>query len=91
MITNSEKLLDNVPTVREAINQMIRLRFLAATIVRDKIQRRLLEMAKHSVIQNSVEIPDLGAVEILKISDLKRETEEIDKKFVHRLLTKQVI
>jgi hypothetical protein len=91
MISNSELLLENISVVREAINQMTSLRFQAATIVRDKIRNKLMEIAKHSIINTSIEITDLGRVDILKISELKKEAEEIDKRFVHRLIAKEII
>lgn len=91
MISNSELLMENIDVVREAINQMTSLRFQAATIVRDKIRNKLMVIAKHSIINTSIEIPDLGRVEILKICELKKEAEEIDKKFVHRLIAKEII
>jgi hypothetical protein len=91
MISNSELLMENIDVVREAIIQMTSLRFQAATIVRDKIRNKLMVIAKHSIINSSIEIPDLGKVEILKISELKKEAEEIDKKFVHRLIAKEII
>ncbi len=91
MISNSELLMENIDVVREAINQMTSWRIQAATIVRDKIRNRLLGIAKSLTINSSIDIPDLGRVEILKISDLKKEAEEIDKRFVHRLILKEVI
>jgi hypothetical protein len=91
MISNSELLMENIDVVREAIEQMTSWRFQAATIVRDKIRNKLLDIAEPAIINTSIEIPDLGRVEILKISELNNETEEIDKKFVHRLIAKEVI
>jgi len=91
MLTNSELLGENIITVREAINKMISLRFQASTVVRDKIKGEISSVADSSIINSSVEIEDLGRVEFLKVYDLKRESEEIDKKYVNRLLTKEFI
>lgn len=91
MISNSELLMENIDVVREAIEQMTSWRFQAAIIVRDKIRNKLLDIAEPSIINTSIEIPDLGRVEILKISELKKEAEEIDKRFVHRLIAKEII
>lgn len=91
MISNSELLFDNIAVVREAIEQMTSWRFQAANIVREKIRNKLLEIADNSIINTSIEIPDLGRVEILKISEIKKESEEIDKRFVHRLISKEII
>lgn len=91
MLAQSVLLFENIKSVREAINQMTSLRFQAAAIVRDKIKNKLIEVAKHSIVNSPIEIPDLGRVEILKVNELKKETEEIDKKYVHRLIAKEII
>lgn len=91
MLANSELLYNNVLKVREAINQMTSLRFQAATIVRDKIKNKLMAIADTSIINTSTEIQDLGRVDFLKISELKKESEEIDKRYVHRLISKEII
>jgi len=77
--------------LREAINKMISLRFQASTVVRDKIKSELSSIANFSIINSSVEIEDLGSVAILKVFDLKIESEDIDKKYVNRLLKKEFI
>lgn len=91
MLTNSELLYDNVLKVREAITQMTSLRLQAATIVRDKIKSKLMAIANTSIINTSIEIQGLGRVEILKICELRKESEEIDKRYVHRLIPKDFI
>lgn len=91
LLVNSELLTKNVLKVREAIVQMTRLRFQASTIVRDKIKNKLMTIADSSIINTSIEIQDLGRVEFLKIRELKIESEEIDKRYVHRLIPKDVI
>lgn len=91
MLANSELLYNNVLRVRDAIDQMTRLRFRAATIVRDKIKNKLMAIADTSIINTSIEIQGLGRVEILKICELRKESEEIDKRYVHRLIPKDVI
>ena len=91
MLTDSELLYKNITTVRDAINKMIGLRFQASTVVRDKIKDELMSITDSRITDSSVEIEDLGRVEFLKVYDLKRESEEIDKKYVNHLLTKEVI
>ena len=91
LLTNSELLNENISIVRKAISQMTSWRMRASDFVRDKIKNKLLEIARTSIINSSIEIQDLGRVEILKICELKKESEEIDKKYVHRLIPKDVI
>lgn len=91
MLTNSDYLMDNIQIVRNAISQMTGWRMKAADFVRDKIKANLVELANNSIINSSFEVPDLGTVEILKVSELKKESENIDKKYVHRLLKKEIL
>lgn len=91
LLAESELLNKNVATVRKAISQMTSWRMRASDMVRDKIKNKLMVIARQPIINSSVEIQDLGRVEILKVSELKKESEEIDKKFVNRLLKKEII
>jgi len=91
MLTNSELLGKNIKTVRESINKIISLRFQASRVVRDKIKRELMSIANPSIINSSVEVEDLGRVEFLKVYDLKRNSEEIDKRYINHLLKKELI
>ncbi|MCF6158536.1 MAG: hypothetical protein E3K32_08160 [wastewater metagenome] len=91
LLTNTELLFENISTVRKAISQMTSWRMRASDFVRDRIKNKLLELAQASIINSSIEIQDLGRVDILKICELKKESEDIDKKYVHRLIQKDVI
>ncbi len=91
MLTQSEELYENISLVRKAISQMVSWRMQASDLVREKIKEKLLEIAKHSIINSSIEISELGRVEILKVYELKKESEEIDKKYVNRLIAKETI
>lgn len=91
LLTQSNELYENISTVRKAISQMISWRMKASDLVREKIKTKLLTIAKQPIINTSIEIPDLGRVEILKVIELKKDTEEIDKKFVHHLISKETI
>lgn len=91
LLAESELLNENISTVRKAISQMTSWRMKASDLVRDKIKNKLLEIADNSIVNTSIEIKDLGRVEFLKISELKKESEEIDKRFVHRLIPKETI
>lgn len=87
-LTKSSELKDNIPIVREAIRQMTGWRMRAADFVRGKIRSKLMEIMSKSKNSESIEIPDLGKIEVLKISEMKREPKEIDKRYVNRLLLK---
>lgn len=91
LLTQSNELYENILTVRKAISQMISWRMKASDLVREKIKTKLLTIAKQPIINTSIEIPDLGRVEILKVIELKKDTEEIDKKYIHRLISKETI
>lgn len=88
LVTESTELYDNIDVTRDAISQMTGWRMKASDLVRDRIRRQLQKIADHSIINASIEIPDLGRVVILKVNDLSSQPEEIDKRFVHRLLKK---
>lgn len=88
-MTNSDLLLKNIDTTRKAIRDMTGWRMRAADLVRDKIRAKLLEIRDKSVINSSFDIPDLGRVDILKVSGLKTEFEIIDKRYVNRLINEE--
>lgn len=90
LLSNSELLNENINTVRKAISQMTSWRMKASDSVRDKIKNKLLQIADNSIVNSSIEIQDLGTVAFLKISELKMETEEIDKRYIHRLIQKEI-
>ena len=91
MLTNSELLSENINTVREAINKMTSLRFQTSTVVRERIKREIKLIADTSIINSSVELENLGRVEFLKVTDLNGKPQEIDKKYINRLLKKELI
>lgn len=90
-LTSSDILYNNISKVRESINKMINLRFQASTFIRDKIKNKLLEIANPSIMNESIDIIHLGSVDILKIFELNKDLRDIDKKYVHRLLKKEII
>jgi hypothetical protein len=90
LITNSDFLSDNISKVRQAISQMIAWRFEAGEQVRQKIKEKLAMITDHTLINTEIDIPDLGTVRFLKVVAIKKQTESIDKKYVHRLLTKEL-
>lgn len=91
-MTNSELLRDNIGETRKAINIMIGWRMRAADNIRDKIKNKLLEIVNTTdIINSSIEIQDLGRVEFLKVIEIKKESEDIDRRFIHRLIPKEYI
>jgi hypothetical protein len=88
-LTGSDTLRKDLGAVRKAIDQMIKWRFQASELVREKIKENLASITNQTLIDTSVDIPDLGKVTFLKVTELKKETESIDKKYVHKLLTKE--
>jgi hypothetical protein len=90
-LTKSNELYDNISTVRKAISQMVGWRMKASDLVREKIKSKLLEISQRGDITYSIEIPELGRVEILKVSEIQKDAKEIDKRFIHHLLVKEII
>jgi hypothetical protein len=90
-MADSNLLFDNIENTRMAIRDMISWRMQASDIVRDKIKTKLLEIRDNSIINSSIEIPDLGRVEILKVREIKREFENIDKRYLHHLISEEFI
>jgi len=90
-MTNSNYLLENISKVRKAIRTMTSWRMKAAEIIRNKIKHTLMEIKANSIVNNQVEIHDLGGVVFLKVVDLQNKSEEIDRKFVNRLLEKEIV
>lgn len=91
-MSNSELLRQNINEARNAINIMTSWRMRAADMIRDRIKNKLLEIANTTdIINSSVEIQDLGRVEFLKVVEIKNESEDIDRRVIHRLITKEVI
>lgn len=91
LMTDSYKMNSNIENIRSSIRQMTSWRMRASDFIRDKIKTKLMKIADRSLINSSVEIPELGQIAVLKVNELKREMEEIDKKYVNRLLVKEII
>jgi hypothetical protein len=91
LMTKSNKLLTNITTVRDAIRQMTSWRMKAATIVRDIIKNKLVGIANDTIINSQLDIQHLGSVEILQVIGKSNKSEDIDKRFIHRLLQREFI
>lgn len=91
-MSNSELLQQNIHEARNAINIMTSWRMRAADMIRDRIKNKLLEIANTTdIINSSIEIQDLGRVEFLKVIEIKNKSEDIDRRVIHRLISKEVI
>lgn len=91
LMGKSDELSRNIATVRKAISQMTSWRMQASDKVREMIKRRLAGIAKSSSVSAHLDIEGLGSVNILKITELHNKPEEIDKRYLHRLLGKESI
>lgn len=90
-MTESELLKENIDTVRESISKMIGLRMKASDYITNKIKSQIHQFAEWSMINKQVSIEGLGSVYILKVIDISRAWENIDTKYVNRLLQKEII
>lgn len=91
LMTQSSKLLNNIATVREAIKQMTSWRFKASSIVRDMIKNKLTGIANNTVINSQFEIQPLGSVDILKVVGKNNKLQDVDKRFINRLLRRESV
>lgn len=90
LVTKSTSFYNNIDKVRDAIKQMTNWRYAASDLVRDRIKQQLGMIANQNVVNSSVEIPDLGTVSFLKVAEVKKEVDQIDKKYIHRILKKEI-
>jgi hypothetical protein len=90
LLTKSEELYQNIPLVRKSISQMTSLRMRASDFVREMIKNSLSKMAKNSSLEQEIEIKDLGSVKILKVKEIFTNPIIVDKRYVNRLIKKEV-
>lgn len=90
LLTKSEELYQNIPIVRKSISQMTSLRMRASDFVREMIKNNLSKMGKNASLEQEIEIKDLGSVKILKVKDILTTPIIVDKKYVNRLIKKEV-
>lgn len=91
LLTNSELLNENIKKVRESITKMKGLRHDASEFIINKIKAQIHTFADSSIINKKVTIEGLGSVFILKVVEVSNGFENIDVKFVNRLLEKEII
>ncbi|HRT89578.1 MAG TPA: DrmE family protein [Bacteroidales bacterium] len=91
LLTNSNLLYDNINTVREAISKMTGWRMKASDFITNKIKAQIHEFADSSIINKKISIEGLGSVIVLKIIEISDSWENIDVRYVNRLLQKDII
>ena len=69
---------------------MTSLRMRASDFVREMIKNNLSKMGKNASLEQEIEIKDLGSVKILKVKDILTTPIIVDKKYVNRLIKKEV-
>ena len=91
LLTNSDLLNDNISTVREAISKMTGWRMKASNFITAKIKSQMQEFADSSIINKKISVEGLGSVFVLKIIEVSNLWENIDVRYVNRLLQKEII
>ncbi len=91
LVTNSNLLNDNINTVREAIRKMTGWRMKASDFITDKIKSQIHEFASSSIINKKILVEGLGSVIVLKVIEVAIVWENIDIRYVNRLLQKEAI
>lgn len=90
-LTSSKELFDNIPKVRESISQMVGWRMQAADYISSQIKKQIHKLVDRSLINSIVEIDGLGSLTILKTQSISNNWEDIDVRYVNRLLQKEII
>jgi hypothetical protein len=91
LLTNSNLLNDNIDIVREAIRKMKGWRMQASDFISDKIKSHIHEFADNSIINKTILVEGLGSVFVLKIVEVSNTWDNIDVRYVNRLLQKEII
>lgn len=91
LLTNSSLLNENIMTVRDAIRKMTGWRMKASDSIAHKIKAQIHEIADSSIINQKILIDGLGSVTVLKVVEVSSIWENIDIRYVNRLLQKETI
>lgn len=89
LITSSQKLLENISKVRASISKMVGWRMQAADYISNQIKSQILDKLDESHINTKVEIEGLGSITILKVNYICNNWEEIDVRYLNKLLQKE--
>jgi hypothetical protein len=91
LLTKSDLLSDNIKKVRDSITKMKGWRHNASDFIISKIKGQIHQYADSSVINKQVAIEGLGTVIVLKVTEVSNMWENIDVRYVNRLLQKEII
>jgi hypothetical protein len=91
LLTNSELLIDNIKRVRDSITKMKGWRHNASDFIISKIKAQIHQYAVSSEINKKLFIEGLGSVFVLKVVEVYKECENIDIRYVNKLLQKEII
>jgi len=91
LMTDSKLLYDNIGKVREAIRKMTGWRMKASDFISDKIKTRIHEFAGGLIVSKKLAIEGLGSVIVLKVTEISNIWENIDVRYVNRLLQRENI
>lgn len=91
LLTNSDLLNDNIDMVRKAIRKMTGWRMKAADAIIKKIKSKIHEFADSSIINNTIVIEELGSLTVLRITEVSEKPENIDGRYINRLLQKDIL
>lgn len=91
LLTNSDLLNDNTDMVRKAIRKMTGWRMKAADAIIKKIKSKIHEFADSSIINNTIVMEELGSLTVLRITEVSEKPENIDGRYINRLLQKDIL
>lgn len=91
VVTSSKKLFDNISKVRDSIRTMTGWRMKASDYLAGKIKAQIHEFADNSLINRKTVIDGLGNLNILKVVEISNVWDNIDARYVNRLLQKENI
>ncbi len=63
----------------------------ASDFITDKIKAQIHEFANSSIVNQRISIEGLGSVIVLKVIEVSNVWENIDVRYVNRLLQKEII
>ena len=88
LLTKSDLLRDNIKIVRDSITKMKGWRHNASDFIISKIKAQIHQYADSSVINKQISIEGLGSVFVLKVIEVSNVWENIDIRYVNKLLQK---
>ncbi len=91
VLSKSNHLFENIDRVRAAISKMKGWRMKASDVISEKIKSQIHKYADNSIINTIVTIEGLGNVNFLRVIEKSAHWENIDFRYVNRLLAKEII